>query len=422
MTRYSQAVKADYKRPINFIKKFIHPSTTIYTPFTSSYSPSATLYELQGIKINPYETRGCKPSYIMTGTTGSAFAAGGVGAIYVGAIDGKSTSEGSGSGQWINFEVPFDGATGTSCYGADILSRGRGPGRIGNVALVGTWTNSSENILGFYYEGSLNQLKNDSADPGQFKSFQAVTGDDKDANYTYLHSVDGGYAVGNFTTTASLYLDLFLNTGPGSGSYIYKPKTNSQLNVTYQNDKYSYHTLFGIWQNNNNSYTISGGGSTQDLLTDFKTTFQNLPSLVQAGLPSDAAFGRGMLADIDPVTGIAKNEKYYNYQNDPSDLIYTHFQGIYYAGKEVYEVPFDSVTSTGELKVGIAYIKRKDNGSFSENALWQTFEAPHTALVSNDSVAGAGSVGAGAALDSSLTTFASTSDTNAYLFAAQSLC
>ncbi len=146
----------------------VKSSTTIYAPFTSNYSPSATLYELQGIKINPYGCRGIQASYIMTGATGSAFAAGGVGAVYVGAIDGKSTIAGSGSGQWINCNVPFDGATGTSCYGADILSPGKGPGGIGNVALVGTWTNSSDNLLGFYYKGSLNQLKNASAAPSQF--------------------------------------------------------------------------------------------------------------------------------------------------------------------------------------------------------------------------------------------------------------
>ena len=89
-------------------------STIYFSPFTSNYSPSSTLYALQGIKLNPYGSCEEKASYIMTGTTGSPFGAGGVGAVYVGAIDGKSTSAGSGSGQWINFNVPFSGATGTS--------------------------------------------------------------------------------------------------------------------------------------------------------------------------------------------------------------------------------------------------------------------------------------------------------------------
>jgi len=394
------------------------PKTIIYSPFTSNYSPSANLYALQGIKVNPYGSQDGKASYIITGTTGSPFAAGGIGAVYVGAIDGKRTSAGSGSGQWINFNVPFTGATGTSCYGADILSPGKGPGEIGNVALVGTWTNSVGTILGFSYEGSLNQLKDASAAPSRFKSFQAVIGKNTPAKYTYLHSIDGGYAVGNFSTVAG-YIGLFLNSGPGSGSYIYNPKTNSQTNAVYK-DQYTYHTLFGIWLNKDNTYTVAGGGTTSDLALGYSQASQKLPSLTQKALPQDAAFGRGMLADMDPLTGIAKNEKYYNYQNDPSNQIFTHFQGIYYAGNGVYEVPFDTLTSSGKLNVGIAYIKRQENGTFSDQALWQTFPATTAgALISNDSVAGAGSVGV--QIDKPLTSFASVSETQAYLSAAQYL-
>jgi len=400
------------------LKPGVSPRTTFYSPFTSSYSPTTT-YTLQGIKVNTYASSEEKANYIITGTTGSPFAAGGIGAVYVGAIDGKSTSAGSGSGQWINFNVPFTGATGTSCYGADILSQGKGPGGIGNVALVGTWTNSVGTILGFSYEGSLNQLNDASAAPSRFKSFQAVIGKNTPAKYTYLHSIDGGYAVGNFSTEAG-YIGLFLNSGPGSGSYIYNPKTNSQTNAVFK-DQYTYHTLFGIWLNKDNTYTVSGGGTTSDLALGYSQASQKLPSLTQKALPQDAAFGRGMLADIDPLTGIVKNEKYYNYQNDPSNQIFTHFQGIYYAGNGVYEVPFDALTSSGKLDVGIAYIKRQDNGKFSDQALWQTFPAATTAglLISSNSVAGAGTVGAIA--NGSLTTFASISETQSYLSAAQYL-
>ena len=412
----SKSITRDLSLVSRTAKKLNKAKTTFYSPFISNYSPAASVYTLQGIKVNPYESRGKDASYIITGTTGSAFGAGGVGAVYVGAIDGKSTSAGSGSGQWINFNVPITGATGSSAYGVDILSPGKGPGGIGNVALVGTWTNSAGNILGFYYEGKLNQLQD--ASPDRFKSFQAFTSTGAAANYTYLHSVDGGYAVGNFSTEAG-YVGYFLNSGPESGSYVYDPKNNKQINAVYTNEQYSYHTLFGIWLNKDNSYTVAGGGSNAALLTDYGKTLEALPDLGQ-GLPQDAVFGRGMLADIDPLTGIVKNEKYYNYQNDPSNQIFTHFQGIYYAGNGVYEVPFDTLTSTGEFNIGIAYIKRQENGTFSNNALWQTFQAPAVGgLVSNDSVAGAGSVGA--VTNPALTTFASISDTQAYLSAAQFL-
>ena len=400
-------------------------TTKIYAPFTSSYSSSTTTlsWELQGIKLNPYGSRGKQTSYIITGTTGSPIFAGGVGAVYVGAIDGKSTSSGSGSGQWINFNVPFADATGTSVYGPDILSPGNGPGGVGNVALAGNWSNSNpNNIFGFYYEGSLDHLNTSPTDTTGFKSFQATTtaGNNALANYTYLHSIDGGYAVGNFSTKAG-FINYTLNSGPGSGSYIYDPNKNLQINTVYA-DGYTYHSLFGIWQNNNKTYTVSGGGSNAGLQNNYIGDVNKFPNLGQ-GLPQDAVLGKGMLADIDPLTGNVTNEKLYNFQNNPSNDVLTHFQGIYCAGNGLYEVPFDSITSAGKLNVGIAYIKRQDDGTFSDKALWQTFPVnasdPNGFLLSNDSVAGSGSVGAFS--NGSFTSFASISETESFLFAAQFL-
>jgi hypothetical protein len=129
-----------------------------------------------------------------------------------------------------------------------------------------------------------------------------------------------------------------------------------------------------------------------------------------------------MLADMDPITGIVNQAKYYNYLNDSSGEVFTHFQGIYYAGNGVYQVPFDTITSAGKFDIGIAYIKRQDNGLFSDNALWQTFPGTTAGtFTSNDSVAGAASVGALVNVNGSLTTFASISETQAYLFAANFL-
>jgi hypothetical protein len=130
-----------------------------------------------------------------------------------------------------------------------------------------------------------------------------------------------------------------------------------------------------------------------------------------------------LIADIDPLTGSVTNEKLYSFQNDPSNDVLTHFQGIYYAGNGVYQVPFDAITSAGKLSVGIAYIKRHGDGTFSDNAIWQTFQAKPSdsqgLLLSNDSVAGSGSVGAFS--NGSFTSFASVSETKPYLFAAQLL-
>jgi hypothetical protein len=127
----------------------LHTSATaVFAPFTSAQATPSTLLAdfLQGIKVNPYQASRSGNSFFMTGTSGSAITAGGIGAVYVGAIDGLSTAAGSGSGDWINFSVPFNGAIETSCYGSDILSPGSGPGKIGKVELVGTWIDANHKL------------------------------------------------------------------------------------------------------------------------------------------------------------------------------------------------------------------------------------------------------------------------------------
>ena len=75
-------------------------TTVVFAPFTSAQAPSNPLlaYFLQGIKSNPYQANSSGNDFLMTGTSGSPVTAGGIGAVYLGAIDGLSTTSGSGSG------------------------------------------------------------------------------------------------------------------------------------------------------------------------------------------------------------------------------------------------------------------------------------------------------------------------------------
>lgn len=414
-------LKIDYLTELG-MPPSIASDTVVYAPFTSAQANPDSLLAafLQGIKLNPYGPGG--NSFLITGTTGSAISAPGIGAVYVGAIDDQSTDAGSGSGEWINFNVPFDGAIETSCYGPDILSPGSGPGNIGNVALVGTWINANNTLLGWTYQGQLSTLADGSSspnpNPSPFQSFQAKTAKNKLANYTYLHSVDGGYVVGNYTTLGGP-IGVSFNSGPGAGSFVYDLENGSQKNAVYKNKNYQYHSLFGIWSNEDGSYSVSGGGSTKGMARSFGRLEKSSPDLV-TGLPRDAAFGRGMFADMDPVTGRARRERYYNYGNTKNSDTFTHFQGIYYAGEGIYQAPFDAVLKSGEALVGIAYVKRRPDGKFSRDALWQVFPDQATgSLFSNDSVAASGSVGA--FNNGTFTSFASLSDTKPYLEAAQLL-
>ena len=389
---------------------------TFYQPFVStSVTVSSTLNSLQGIKKN-----GSSPnSYVLTGTTGDAMEAPGYGAIYIGAVDGATTSSGSGSGTWYNFSVPSTwGAQETSAYGPDILTSGSGPGDIGDIALAGTWINSAGTMLGWYYEGSLSALNGDTSGTvtSGFQSFQATTSKNEGARYTYLHSIDGGYVVGNYSTSGGP-IGFALNSGPGSGSYIYNPTTKAQVNLSYS-DGAKYHSVFGIWANEDQTYTISGGASSSK--TSYGKKVRQAVKELRETLP-DAAFGKGMLADVDPLTGVTRNIRSYNYINetDGSKGLLTHFQGIYSMGGDVYQAPFVSVTKGGNTYAGNAYIHRLSNGQFSKNALWQTFESTTDGgfAVVATSVAGDADTG----VFSNEAPFASYGTNQAYFLQAQTL-
>jgi hypothetical protein len=136
---------------------------TFYQPYISTaVTVDSSLNSLQGIKKNTLSSN--PNSYLLAGTTGDGLAPPGYGALYIGAIDGATGSTGSGSGTWYNFSVPSTwNPQQTSCYGPDILTSGSGPAGIGDVALAGTWINSSGTTLGWYYKGSLSALNSDSS-------------------------------------------------------------------------------------------------------------------------------------------------------------------------------------------------------------------------------------------------------------------
>lgn len=407
--------------------------TVFYQPFVStSVEVNSSTNSLQGVKKNNLAPN----SYLLAGTTGNPIGPPGYGALYIGAIDGASTTSGSGSGTWYNFSVPATWEPKeTSVYGPDILTPGQGPDRIGDVALAGTWINSSGALLGWYYSGSLSDLNENTngATTAGFRSFQATTKANTLANFTYLHSVDGGYVVGNYTTTGGP-VALAINSGLNSGSFIYNPTTNSQTDIQYS-DNARFHSTFGIWANENGTYTISGGASSNHNLPVIPSTHHPLKPRVISRQKSataykpneainkifasspDAVLGSGMLADVDPITGVASNIHNYNYKNNPDIL--THFQGIDYLGNGVYQAPFVAVDLSGELHTGNAYMHRLSNGLFAEEAVWETFETSQDNGGPLISTSVAGNVNTG--VYSTLAPFASFGPTEPYSTAAQDL-
>lgn len=362
---------------------------TYYPNFVYLGTSNTSSNGAQGIKL------GLEPDqYVITGTYGN-ISSSGQGSVYIGPINSCSTSEGSGSGSWVIMNVPANWGTGglnysTSIYGPGAMVPGSGPGGIGSIELAGTYTNpisidgnSTYQTLGFLYKGPLTSTPQSS----DFAQFAAKTPEGRDTFDTFLHSWSGNLIAGNYTMRNSL-LALTLNTGLDSSAFVYEPSTTTQRHLNYDDGSAS-HTVFGIWYNgasswrsNAETYTIAGGRSVAN------PAFRKLGDIGQA-------LGAATLADYDPVTGKVFNLRDYQYNNDRGRSFVTHFEGIYYAGDGIYQMPFTAASTQGEV-AGTAYAKRLSDGSFSSKALWHTMNAGSAGtLLSNDSSAGLASVGLG---------------------------
>ena len=315
-------------------------------------SPEVVTY-LQGIKGGETDN-----GYLLVGANNSS-GPNPVGLAYQGPLDAAQSNGVSGSGRWSIISVPerFE-AAGTSVYGPDRL-----PG-VDRVNYVGAFTRDTEGspnpfdpaVVGFTYAG-----RSDGSTIRGWSSIQGITKSRQRATYTFVHSVDGGLAVGNAdeadrdgrTGYFSLKSTAFLvDLQSGQQSFIRFPGDRNPL-VT--------HTAYGIWQNNKRFYTIAGGsGSVLDSKDD------------------KLAIGDGYLIDYDSITGRFFNYQTFSYNNeqDGADLI-THFEGIYRDDDGAYHLPATSVDLNGDEELAIASvatIERDRSGAFKEAAEWNTLD------------------------------------------------
>ena len=350
----------------------IQDDRTLVSPFYyTGNGSSESEYGLQGIKGADTAN-----SYYIVGTSGIN------GVIYNGPIDASSTPDGTGSGQWTVMNVPDTfNAKATSIYGVANLDGAD------QVALVGSYDplNSTSKQNSFYYTGPISS----STSGSNWQSFQAI-GDQGPANYTILHSVDGGLAVGNYD-----YASEDPEFGDWRGNaFIFDPVGNSgagqQLDIQYPVDAGS-HSAYGIWFNGivdgRKSYTIAGG-----------ETFE----LGSGGIANASLID----FDYDPITGINSgrfsNFRTFGYTQDDVDepktntIAATHFEGIWYDGISTYRLPTSYVSTEGKVFGGFAEIERLPNGQFSSSVNWEVFNQGvlgSSSFVSNDSLFRAASVG-----------------------------
>jgi len=320
-------------------------------------------FGLQGIKGG--DSQG---TYLITGTSGSN------GVIYSGPIDHAMTTSGSGSGSWTMMNVPSEfNASASSIYGVDNLGNG-------TVDLVGSYISAAADSdgqsprIGFYYNGPITN----SPDASNYLSYQGLdplTG--QLATFTYIHSVSGGLAVGNYD---------FLGDGnPAGNAFIYNPASSNPQTAVDDGGDGKTHTAYGIWFNGGSSYTIAGGEGL------------NGGGEGRYGEP----LGKATLIDYDSITGNFRHDRSYSFTKTKTlpkamrrQSIVTHFEGIWSNGEGVYKLPATIATADGELTAAaLATVKRTRKGGFGK-ARWTLFDIPGAAITTNDSVFGDANVGA----------------------------
>lgn len=260
------------------------------------------------------------------------------GTLYVGGV--------TGGGTYYTYNYPSStGATtsGTNVYSAD-------NGSSGNVLLTGTYTTAESgesHAFGFYYNGPVSSTQQ--ANNWQTLIFpeSQVPGNLPVGN-TYPHSIMHGIIVGNYLS----------GTTAGNG-FIYNIATGSYQSVQHPAARYT--TIYGIWWNGGESYTIAGGYSATD----------------------ESGLGVGFVADYNSATKLLTNWTEYTHNNQPAAI--THFEGITTDGASGYNLAAGSEAS-GVSYASFVHITRNSSGGFNTNATWTDAWYPSSTTTTADTV------------------------------------
>jgi hypothetical protein len=252
------------------------------------------------------------------------------GLVYIGPITGVG-----GTAYIIN----APGAATTSLYGPDNLTNG-------DVAVVGvykTGTNATNIVHGTIGQGSLSDL---STGGGIW-----TTVDYTNATHTYVHSMMGGYAVGNADT------NLLEDPTNNEHAFIYNVATPGFEDVSFRfATNIISTTLYGIWYNGGTSYTLAGGYAT--LLGGPNAFLVNWDS---------SGSGTNAFSDWASYTNV------------------THFEGISSVTPGVY-------TLSGDGPSSLLTVSTNNNGTFDSGIL-QVLTGPGGTNISANSVYGTNVVG-----------------------------
>lgn len=287
--------------------------------------PTNIISVWQGIRL--FETHHEDKQYIIVGTLSPS-----TGILYLGDVRGQSLS---------NYEVNFPGATSTSVYGPDYLGEGR-------FRLVGTYKSGDETVSGFIFEGGVSDLSKEN----HYRRYL------NEAQFTYLHSTMGDLVVGNSDNPLQ-YGEHNLPLGPGN-AFIYDLKKDEKIWVKFPGALTT--TVYGIWYNGKNSYTICGGYSKKavDITKIYRT---------ENGVNRPIPIGHGFLVNYDQKS--KKLSDWATTVDTPKNKL-IHFEGISSSKSGHYELSADSLSPT--IHGSWVSVKYKDNKFKSDK--WINIDFP----------------------------------------------
>lgn len=257
------------------------------------------------------------------------------GTLYLGPV--------TGGGTYFTYQYPGSNVTSTVAYSVD-------NGESNNVMLVGTYTTTTSgesHAFGFYYNGPLTTIP--SANNWESINFPESQDPGHTVNNTYPHSIMQGLIVGNYASRSTA----------GNG-FIYHISNNTFESVNYPGSRYT--SIYGVWWNGGESYTLAGGYSN---------------------IESDGTGTLGFIADYNSGTDQFTNWTSYSYNNIPATI--THFEGITTDGNNGYNLAAGSL-SNGQLYDSFVHVTRNFDGSLSNIATWVDVWYPGAATVTADTV------------------------------------
>ncbi|MCC9071439.1 hypothetical protein LNQ49_07540 [Flavobacterium sp. F-65] len=257
--------------------------------------------------------------------------------------EGKLIGNGS-SGKWhvVNFpSTASEVVTNTSCYGPN-----NGPN--GAIQIVGSYKISSSTgglpsgNLGFYYEGPLDGSG----------TWIRVSPNNGNTNNVFVHSIMGGIAVGNYD----------IENDKNGYAFLYNIATKEYTDFKLPDSVTN--TLYGIWHNGGDSYTLAGGYSSLKL----------------------GKISQAFLVDYNAKNKSISNLKSFSYKNETALSIITHFEGITVSKDNGYNMPADWITLKGDGNgASFVSVSRNSDGTFGE-ANWIDIEFPGSSVTSANTV------------------------------------